>query len=1487
MTDLSKLAKKLNEATSIEEAITIVNGEVQLGTETAQQYVRHDRERTIRNRRLYKKEEIPANIFPTIAVLVSVKRDWEYELWLLTEDIDQWKESKRSWNVSYVKSIPRDFRGHFWTAWGYYGFKTKGIFSGAEYGFVDTIPTLNEVGDPVLLNTKTLDVNQQLGISTPLFLNVTTDTEVDLGINDAWWKGFYNDSYATVTHLYEDKYGNRSLADERNAEEFGTGIWYGHPVSSSTEITDSPSKVYRYVFTDSTDPIDFDALNPIDYTTVIINPSESASVETSEEEVEDEEWQRDTPETCIPPEFCVTATRTIVSDERSFGSFSPWNVNCWESGELRLTKEGETIAALSVSAFPVSIEWATVPDRLFYKFKDQPERNVERVSSLRIINDNAPGSFDIRYTIVGVPDTLKNSPSSVEGGNSTTAIITSPPPASVATETIAETRWKWATENVWYEINSTIAGYGIDYIDGADAGLQYWPVKQIHSGFGYQTNSAIVEASIEDWRIRDLGERVGGYFYIGIDQYGGWISPTEGAAIQAAMDVIDAAPNDEGRDCNYLDIRVPLPSLGAIYNLPAPPRVGIVNWRHCYIGYSFDAGRWFVESKRIVPRGWVRSAKVYPYVVFANGVRHYGAQADYNEANNNRNYSIQVLGSTDTKVTIGGTEYFYASPPSVGIQYQTSVVWTLAGGGNGQDTDFGLEYAFIAPAKRLRVYEDGVMTHEEFYSEQYPVSLFGRQNIAEYKKTRHVASIAFFKDGAPYWYYKRLVGNMTGETIVQDCNGTGRFVYDEREIEDKIGITTLTEEDSDKTVILVKHIKGRAPEDEILDSEVTPELRVTDVYAGAKIFSAINDRDDLILFEKESSSNPLDEPTERPIISMENDWDLPGAPHTILNHGTGATVLFKGHHGNRPPADGGVTWKYRVDNPFSETIEVDRGGQIQWTNHHEYFTLSKVSYQGESITDRLDEGVEYRNGWEPLDLLALRGYLPSGEFRSLEAYHEATVKLTFEIKGMLDTVGGVNKEPLFFVFAYGAHYAVFGKVNDGLDSDNDTHLLRIKLGSPLVEGLNPIFNLKRQIEGGEPYYIPEVKYDRLMTQNPIVSGLNKYSWGGFKNYIAKSEPGLSVNTFGISKILPQILLPLPFPDSINPGGITSLYKLWFKSVDLDQKYTIAVNGISINATAANRAALISRFMSIIPPSILKIATVTASASTIVFEPIDEPILVSVSPTDLFHGLEVEVESFEPKPSVTRDRFIIHFPGCNPPYTLSIDGEEYAIPVASGMDLPTSIETLSTELDGFTIELRPNENNPRWIDLYDVSSVEDISEREGAEYNAIQIEASIELTESQDRSWRSEEIIWSGEPDEIPDVGQNVYSPLSKSLSANIALDLDYEGFNYSKYPYTKIDRAKNPLLFIPSTTGESYPTALFDRDFIKDDETSEVESIVVDYSEDNVTWKEITLQAKQILPEWLSADRVDITVIAISPAIVSCQNGKRLQKEILGEPNYE
>lgn len=40
MTDLSKLAKKLNEATSIEEAITIVNGEVQLGAETAQQYVR-------------------------------------------------------------------------------------------------------------------------------------------------------------------------------------------------------------------------------------------------------------------------------------------------------------------------------------------------------------------------------------------------------------------------------------------------------------------------------------------------------------------------------------------------------------------------------------------------------------------------------------------------------------------------------------------------------------------------------------------------------------------------------------------------------------------------------------------------------------------------------------------------------------------------------------------------------------------------------------------------------------------------------------------------------------------------------------------------------------------------------------------------------------------------------------------------------------------------------------------------------------------------------------------------------------------------------------------------------------------------------------------------------------------------------------------------------------------------------------------------------
>ena len=279
---------------------------------------------------------ITPDIFPTIAVLISVKRDWEYELWLLTEDLDQWKKGKRSWNISYVKSIPRDFRGHFWTAWGYYGFKWKGIFSGAEYGFVDTIPTLTEAGNTVLMNTKTLDVNQQLGISTPLFLNVTTDTEVELGINDAWWKGFYHDSYATVTHFYEDKHGNRSLGDGRHEEEFGTGIWFGHPVSSSTEITDSPSKVYRYCFTNSADPIDFDALNPIDYTTVIINPADAASVETSEDEVEDE-------------------------DERSFGSTSPWNVNCWESGELRVTKEDGTIDTIPVSTFPVSIEWATVP----------------------------------------------------------------------------------------------------------------------------------------------------------------------------------------------------------------------------------------------------------------------------------------------------------------------------------------------------------------------------------------------------------------------------------------------------------------------------------------------------------------------------------------------------------------------------------------------------------------------------------------------------------------------------------------------------------------------------------------------------------------------------------------------------------------------------------------------------------------------------------------------------------------------------------------------------------------------------------------------------------------------------------------------------------------------------------------------------------------------------------------------------------------------
>ena len=727
---------------------------------------------------------------------------------------------------------------------------------------------------------------------------------------------------------------------------------------------------------------------------------------------------------------------------------------------------------------------------------------------------------------------------------------------------------------------------------------------------------------------------------------------------------------------------------------------------------------------------------------------------------------------------------------------------------------------------------------------------------------------------------------MTGETIVQDCNGTGRFVYDEREIEDKIGITTLTEANSNNTVILVKHIKDRAPEDEILDSEITPELRVVDVYAGAKIFSAVNDRDDLILYEKEVSGNPLDEPTERPIVSMENDWSLPGLPHSIVNHSVGATVLFKGHHGDRPPSDGGVTWKYRVEDPFENTIEVDRGKQIQWTNHHEYFTLSKVSYQGEAITDQLDAGVEYRNGWEPLDLLALTGYLPSGEFRSLEAYHEATAKLTFEIKGMLDTVAGVNQEPLFFVFAYGAHYAVFGKVNNGLSSDLRTHLLKTKLGSPLAEGINPIFNQKIQIEGVPPYYIPEVKYDRLMTEETF--GVNKYSWGGFKTYIAKSEPGLSVDTFGISKILPQMLLPLPFPDTINPNGITSLYKLWFKSVDPEQEYTIAVNSISVNATAANRTALISRFMAIIPPSVLAVASVSTTSTTIVFEPVDESISISVSPTNLSHGLEVEVISFEPEPSVTRERFIVHFPGCDPPYTLAIDGEEYAIPVTSGMGLSTSIETLASVLSGFTIELRPGEINPEWIDLYGVSAVQDISDREGAEYNALQVEATIEITESQDRSWRSEEIIWSGETNEIPDVGQDISDPFSKSLSANIALSLKYEGFDYSKYPYAKIDRDKNLSLFIPSTTGgEDYPTALFDRDFIEDEETNEIESIVVDYSEDSVTWKEITLQTKQILPAWLSADRSDITIIAISPAIVSCRNGKKLQKEILGEPNYE
>ena len=821
-------------------------------------------------------------------------------------------------------------------------------------------------------------------------------------------------------------------------------------------------------------------------------------------------------------------------------------------------------------------------------------------------------------------------------------------------------------------------------------------------------------------------------------------------------------------------------------------------------------------------------------------------------------YRIEIISSSDTVVTVNGTEYWFAG--------NVTIVETLT--------------------QQLTVLENGIEIYQGTFEERYPVKLEGIQNIAQYKNYIHSASIQFLKNLAGEEREVSWIipgeGSVVIDTRQGDCNENGKFVYDMNEVGGKMSLTKVREKESeDPWVALYDWIYPRENGDEVLDSEVEPEIAVTFVHAGGKVWSGVHSKTILNKWIKRIGIVGFNY-TVRDIIAPYEDtsppeWSLDEVPPLVYqqafssnlpgedNVSIGDTLQWVGTKDSDPENIGGSVWRssWTLNEPpieYETTELIKEGAGLQWSNQHEYFVPRKKEYRRGIVTDRADEGKSL-GGWEPINTVGLTGYLPSGEFRSLSLYSETTsAKLTFGIKGVLDTVQGANNEPLHFVFTYGAHYAIFGKVNNGLDEDENIAILKTVASDDTVL----LFANKQVQTQSNPPLPPEHSYDLVMKWS-------NYSWGGFRNYVTPYTPGKFNEVHTINKQLPEIMFP--FPTTINTSGIESAYAIGVRYVDPDETYTVTIAGSTVEKTGFSNASTLANSFRASIQEVAPPGTIVSSDGQSIF--ITTTSTVSVSPEGGLTGIEVLIETNdettvpgETQPSLT---YRLVLPGINAPYGLIVDGLTVNLPVSNGQSKDSALQAIQGVFPESEI------NNDR-VEITSVFLVERVAPKE---FNDIFIAQVVIATESTDKTWREDEIKW----DVTPTCGTPETDILDSSSVANVSENLKYDRFDYSIYPYTKIDKTKNQNLFgikDPELLDIEQPLGLLDNDFV--DESA----LIIEYSKDGTTeWKEITLSVKRIKSSWFAAERDKINIIAIAPSVIQCREAKTLSKQILGEPNYE
>jgi hypothetical protein len=128
-------------------------------------------------------------------------------------------------------------------------------------------------------------------------------------------------------------------------------------------------------------------------------------------------------------------------------------------------------------------------------------------------------------------------------------------------------------------------------------------------------------------------------------------------------------------------------------------------------------------------------------------------------------------------------------------------------------------------------------------------------------------------------------------------------------------------------------------------------------------------------------------------------------------------------------------------------------------------------------------------------------------------------------------------------------------------------------------------------------------------------------------------------------------------------------------------------------------------------------------------------------------------------------------------------------------------------------------------------------------------------------------------------------------TANVSKYLKYDVFDYSVYPYAKIEDTRIFSVHDAELLEEPQPNKLLDQDFLDNVDGEDTgDAIVVKYAKtaDTIEWKEITVQVKKIQPSWFGAERDKVNIIAIAPSVISMPSASALVEIPIGiKEDYE